>query len=479
MIIKTDQDTIRPFLEDASGLTGAHTDKVFLAENTGEVSELLKECSSKNITVTVSGGGTGVTGGRLPFEGVVLATDRLNRILDLKPGSIVVQSGVPITEIHKAAGSIGYFYPPDATEWTAFIGGNIATNASGARTFKYGATRKYIKRIKVVLSNGDIIDVERGRLLAKSNILEIRNTKSEIRNKFEIPNYKIPNIKNAAGYYSRKNMDLIDLFIGSEGTLGVIAEAELSLLKKEGFVFACFSFFNRLNDALNFVAEAKKCDALAIEFFDARALDLLRTKYLNMPKAAACVFFEEEITTEKEKDYLERWGNLLEKHNVSLDDVWTSETPEKAQEFKDMRHSVPELVNEIVKKRGFPKLGTDIAVPDRAFAEMFGLYEKTLLSSNIDSLIFGHIGDNHLHVNMLPKDSDEAEKVKDIYISFVRRAISLGGTVSAEHGIGKIKHRFLKEMYGDRGILEMTRVKKSLDPDLILGLGNIFPKELL
>jgi len=479
MIIKTGQDTIKTYLEDASGLNGAHTDKVYLPESVEEIAGLLKEHSAKKIPVTVSGGGTGVTGGRLPFEGVVLAMDRFSKIIDLKDGSITVQAGVPITEIHRAADSIGYFYPPDATEWTAFIGGNIATNASGARTFKYGATRKYIKRIKVVLSDGRILDMNRGGITAKGNRFEIRNSKFEIRNKFKIPSYKIPDIKNAAGYYSKENMDLIDLFIGSEGTLGVIVEAELGLLKKVGFTFACFAFFDKLEDSLGFVSEAKKQDALAIEFFDKKALDLIRTKYPRLPKKAACVFFEEEITREKEKGYLEKWGALLEKHKVSLDDVWTAETPEKEQEFKDMRHSVPELVNEIVRKRGFPKLGTDIAVPDSAFREMFDHYERVLSSSSVVNLIFGHIGDNHLHVNMLPGNEEEVKRVKGYYLDFVRKAVALGGTVSAEHGIGKIKHAFLKEMYGERGLKEMARIKKELDPGCILGLDNIFSRNLI
>jgi len=477
MIVKQDQDLIKPYLEDASGLNGAHTDKVFLPENYDEISQVLKAASASNVPITVSGGGTGVTGGRLPFGGQVIAMDRLNKILDLDKESITVQAGVPITEIHAAAESLGYFYPPDATEWTAFIGGNIATNASGARTFKYGATRKYVNRIKVVLSSGEILDIKRGQKFPISNF------------QFPIPNYKMPEIKNAAGYYSRPGMDLIDLFIGSEGTLGVIVEAELELLPKVGFGFAGFAFFEEEDRALDFVGEIKKqtfesrnkkdpagIDALAIEFFDANAIVLLRTKHPAIPaKTRALVFFEEEITPQKENTYLEKWGSLLEKHGVSLDDVWTAGTPEKEKELKDIRHSMPEAVNEVVKKRGYPKAGTDIAVPHGRFREMFRFYRDVLGCSEIDNLIFGHIGDSHLHVNMLPGAEEEFRAVKDIYIKFVRKAVSLGGTASAEHGIGKLKHAYLKEMYGEKGVNEMIRVKRDLDPSLILGPDNIFP----
>jgi len=477
MIIKNEQDLIKPYLEDASGLNGAHTDKVFLPENYDEVNQVLKAAAANKVPITVSGGGTGVTGGRLPFAGQVIATDRLNRILDLKKGSITVQAGVPITEIHAAAESLGCFYPPDATEWTAFIGGNIATNASGARTFKYGATRKYVNRIKVVLSSGEAIDIKRGKKCPMSNV------------QCPMPNYKMPEIKNAAGYYSRSGMDLIDLFIGSEGTLGVIVEAELELLPKVGFVFAAFAFFEDEYRALDFVGDIKKqtfesrkkkdpagLDALAVEYFDENAIVLLRTKHPAIPaKTRALVFFEEEITSQKENAYLEKWGALLEEHGVSLDDVWTAETPEKEKELKDIRHSMPEAVNEVVKKRGYPKAGTDIAVPHDRFREMFSFYRDVLGSCAIDNLIFGHIGDSHLHVNMLPKSKEEFRAVKDLYIKFVRKAVSLGGTASAEHGIGKLKHAYLKEMYGENGVNEMIKVKRDLDPFLILGPDNIFP----
>ena len=474
MIIKTDQSEIRSFLEDASGLTGARTEKVLLPENYNEVSQALKESSLNNIPVTISGGGTGVTGGRLPFIGQVLATDKLNKILEAKKGSITVQAGVPITQIHAAAESLGYFYPPDATEWTAFIGGNIATNASGARTFKYGATRRYVKKLKIVLSNGEVLDIHRG---------------GKILNKLQIPNYKMPDIKNAAGYFSKPGMDMIDLFIGSEGTLGVIVETELKILPKVGFVFAGFAFFEEEGKALNFAEEVKKqtfesrkkedaigLDALAIEFFDNNALALLRTKQPNIPASArALIFFEEEITHQKEGAYLDKWGSLLEKHGVSLDDVWTADSPDKEKELKDIRHSMPEAVNEVVKKRGFPKAGTDIAVPHEKFREMFDYYREILAKSSVDNLIFGHIGDSHLHVNMLPKSKEELQAVKDCYIQFVKKAVSLGGTASAEHGIGKLKHAYLKEMYGSNGVNEMIRVKRSLDPMFLLGPDNIFP----
>jgi D-lactate dehydrogenase (cytochrome) len=480
MIVKTDRDVIGSYLHDESGLLGAHCDKVIIPETYEEVSCAIKEASSNNIPVSVSGAGTGVTGGRLPFGGMVVSLEKLDKILNISPGSMTVQAGVPITKIHEAAASVGHFYPPDATEWDASIGGNISTNASGSRSFKYGPTRKYVDSIKVVLANGEIIDVSRGQYLAKGQTIEILNPKSKILNKFQIPNIQIPNIKNAAGYYSRPDMDLIDLFIGSEGTLGIIVEARLLLLPASGYVFAAFAFFDKNENALGFVTEARNADALAIEYFDKNSLDMLRSRFPKIPSGReAAIFFEEEITPDKEDSFMDKWAALLEKYGVNIENVWGATEPEKELEFKKIRHELPVIVNEIVRSRGIAKVGTDIAVPFEKFPEMFSIYTKELSASGMDHLIFGHIGDNHLHANILPKNEAEMKKAKEIYLRFAKAAVSLGGTVSAEHGIGKLKHAFLREMYGDKGLMEMARVKKTLDPKGILGRGNIFPEELL
>lgn len=472
MIIKTDQASIQSFLEDASGLTGAHTEKVYLPENYNEVQEILQEANSKKTSVTISGGRTGVVGGCLPFGGEVMSFERLNKILKISGGSIIVQSGVLLSQLKEAAESENYFYPPDPTEPSATLGGNISTNASGSRSFKYGSTRRYVKKIKIVLANGEIFEIERGKYFANNNRFKL-----PVFN-FKLPDYRMPEIKNSSGYFSKKNMDLIDLFIGSEGTLGAVVEAELEILPKAGCIFGCFAFFGDKKKSLDFVFEAKKKDCLSIEYFDDKSLKLLRKKYPQIPRSAeSCIFFEKE--TENDDSYLDDWAKILEKYNADYENVWISDNPQKEKEFVEIRHALPELVNEIVRKNGFPKLGTDIAVPENNFLEMLQTYEESLSSLNIDYLIFGHIGSSHLHVNMLPKTLAEAEKVKELYLKFVKKAVYLGGAVSAEHGIGKLKYRFLKEMYGDHGIKEMIQVKKYFDPNCVLGPDNIFMRECL
>ena len=219
-------------------------------------------------------------------------------------------------------------------------------------------------------------------------------------------------------------------------------------------------------------------NALGVEYFDENALALLRPKYPQIPAAAkALIFIEEEISREREGQYLAEWGGLLEKFGAI--DSWTADNPKKEKEFKEFRHALPEAVNEIVKRRGFSKVGTDMAVPADKFPEMFKYYYEILAKTSMEHLIFGHIGDNHLHVNILPRSEEEVQAAKGLYLDFVRKAVGLGGTPSAEHGIGKLKHLFLREMVGEAGIMEMVRIKKILDPACILGRGNIFPDNLL
>ncbi|MCX5727081.1 MAG: FAD-binding oxidoreductase, partial [Candidatus Saganbacteria bacterium] len=370
---------------------------------------------------------------------------------------------------------------------TAFIGGNVATNASGGRGFKYGNTRDYVRRLKVILSTGEILDIKRGEIFANGSFdMELVGRGRVV---FPIPKYIMPNVKNAAGYYSKNGMDLIDLFIGQEGTLGVVTEIEVRLLPKRGDTFDCITFFSHDSDAINFAnearrisleARAKDIEAASLEYADVGALALLREKYTNIPKGAcSAIFFSQETTEKTEDPLIDSWSKLLEKHNAILDNVWFATDEKKKKEFHDLRHSIPESVNEIVKRTGFPKTGTDLAVPLERFSEMMRSYREKLDPSGIHYVIFGHIGECHMHVNMLPKSAEENEKAKSIYIELVKKALSLGGTVSAEHGIGKLKHKYLEMMYGRSGLIEMAALKKVLDPKCILGLGNIFPGELL
>jgi D-lactate dehydrogenase (cytochrome) len=481
MIIKTDHDIIKGYFEDYSGLLGGYADKVILPENEKEIKNILLEASSGKIPVTISGGGTGVTGGRIPFGGWVVSTERLNKIIDINEETFTatLQPGVRLSDIENELSKKGLTYLPDPTEPNAFLGGTISTNASGAKGFKYGSTRNYIKRLKVLLSTGDILDIKRGDYPVKRGAALSFKLKDKEK-KIKIPDYSMPGIKTAAGYYIKDGMGLIDLFIGHEGTLGFILEADIALSVKPESVLSFFSFFHSEDDAINFVRDAKAYKAMSLEFMDGNALTLLRTKYPNIPAAAkSLIYFEQDCEKKSEPELIDAWAKLLEKHRAMTEDSYFADSDKERIKLKELRHAIPDAVNEIVKRNKMPKVGTDIAVPDNRFREMYDFYKEKLIASKMDYVIFGHIGESHMHVNMLPKTEEEFKKSRAVYMEFAKKAVDMGGTVSAEHGIGKIKHHFLEIMYGKDNLKQMALLKKSLDPACILGLDNIFPKELL
>ena len=175
----------------------------------------------------------------------------------------------------------------------------------------------------------------------------------------------------------------------------------------------------------------------------------------------------------------EQWNTLLEKHGADLERSWFTTNEQDLEKMRDFRHALPVTVNERIAKYKQRKVGTDMAVPDENFPNFLQYYKETLDASGLDYVIFGHIGDCHLHANMLPKDAAEAEKARHIYGRCVAQAIMLGGTVSAEHGIGKLKRKYLAAMMGERYLNEMAELKRAFDPNGILGRGNMFDESYL
>jgi D-lactate dehydrogenase (cytochrome) len=471
MHVKSNPDEIQSFLSDASFIRDGYADRVVLPGSIEEVSEVLAAANRDRVPVTVSGAGTGTVGGRVPFGGIVLATDRLNRIKSIENYRGVAEAGVILADFQKAADQKGLLYPPDPTERGAFLGGTVATNASGARTFKYGPTRNYIERLKVVLASGEVLDLRRGKGDSLDRFLKI-----------PLPTYRPPATrKNAAGYFIKPNMDALDLFIGSEGTLGVICEIETRLIPKPEGLLSGVVFFANEPDVLAFVAEAKSgaVDARALEFFDNESLNFLRQKYPEVPGAAvAAIFFEQETTDSTEETVLDQWMVLLDKHHA-FTDSWFATNEQDQARLREFRHQLPVLMNEWFAHYRQRKVSTDMAVPDHAFPGLFNLYKQTLASSSLRYTIFGHIGDNHVHVNILPRDEDEGARARELYVQFLKYAASVGGTLSAEHGVGKLKRDYLRLFYNDGQLREMAALKKTLDPHGILGRGNIFAEEFL
>jgi D-lactate dehydrogenase (cytochrome) len=421
--------------------------------------------------------------------------------------------------------SEGLFYPPDPTERSCFLGGTVATNASGARTFKYGPTRNYVQRLKIVLATGDVLDLRRGELHADSRGHLRIPLSSDRFIEAQLPSYQMPRTrKHASGYFVAPDMDLLDLFIGSEGTLGVITEIETALIPKPEGLLGGIVFFRSEEELLGFVREARthslsnrelcgagtarfgtlmdkalevtdrrkissresedqsrrSIDARALEYFDRESLNFLRQRYESIPaEAVGAIFFEQETTSSSEEAAMNGWLSLLEEHHALGDDSWFATNEQDQVKLREFRHALPVLMNEWFARHRQRKVSTDMSVPDEAFAVMLEFYRSTLEKSGLRYTIFGHIGDNHVHVNILPRDDNEGARAREIYVLFLKRAAEVGGTLSAEHGIGKLKRDYLPLFYSEESLRQMAALKRAFDPAGILGRGNIFPEEYL
>jgi D-lactate dehydrogenase (cytochrome) len=229
-------------------------------------------------------------------------------------------------------------------------------------------------------------------------------------------------------------------------------------------------------------------NVLSIEFFDRNSVDLIRQKYPppKVPeKSNGLVFFEQEVPSQEEMiKFLEQTIALLE--HCSVSNTLTSTEPDWKRESKEMRHALPEQVNSLIRSRGGYKVATDIVVPDTALDTMMKFYHKIGDELGIQYVIFGHIGDNHLHFNFLPRDKEEVAAASETCTILLRKAVVLGGTVSGEHGVGKktyvengVRRPYLEIMYGREGLSSISQIKRLLDPRCILNVGNIVPVEYL
>lgn len=470
MIRKIDPQTISPYLRDASGFPDGRASEVIIPETVGELSDFLK---ANRQPITISGAGTGVTAGRIPSEGIIISLERFKHIGEITDSSIEVGAAVTLHDLQACLQSSMYFYPPNPTETWASIGGTLATNASGARSYKFGPTRDYVLEAEVVLSGGQIV-----RLTRKPKITEPLELDDGSRLNFPSVSYQSPNCKNAAGYFVRPGMDWLDIFIGSEGTLGIITRCRLKLLPRPGDFVSGILFFSAEESCWDLVRKFQamtdgRVSPCSLEYFDRHSLNLLRRKRSLIPaQAQAGLFFEQDVVGDYDS-CLEHWFDFLTETGVSLDDSWFAQNSKDLQRFHDFRHELPQLLNEENSRLGRVKIGTDMAVSDDHFDEMMRFYRDTLTSSVVDYVMFGHIGDNHLHINLLPR-KDQEQCAHETYQSLVDQILQWRGTVSAEHGIGKLKKKYFVQMAGEQALGELKLIKRTLDPNGLLGIGNTF-----
>jgi D-lactate dehydrogenase (cytochrome) len=469
MITKTDPQDMASYMEDPSNLKGTEPEKIFLPATEAEVSEVVKEAAAQRKPLTVSAGGTGVVGGRIPSGGWVVSMEKLNKIkdIDIANKTASLESGVVVDAFLDELKKPCLFYPPFPTEKSAFIGGTAATNASGEYTYHFGGTRAYVRGLSVVLPDGQKLSLTRGQHVLTNGKIALPGRSSSITTAFRSPNLE----KSSCGYFMQEQTDLVDLFIGSEGTLGIITALDVSLIDAPRDPMFCVAFLSAPK-ALEFQqlleSSPLAMDLLALEYFDRHALDLLSAHARIPAKTQEAVLFILDLNDEKMLDQLDQ---LLTQPYVV--DTWASDSAATAAKIYEFRWKLPESVNELVKEKKLVKLSSDLAVPPDKHAEMFRYYTELLDPAGVRYVLFGHLGESHLHVNFLP-EPDQKDQAEELYIQLLKKAVSLGGTISAEHGIGKKKKKYLPLMFSAAQLTEMKKIKDYVDPLGIMGAGNIF-----
>jgi FAD/FMN-containing dehydrogenase len=426
-------------ISDVSGYPG-HAEEVFSPKDEEELAAIMVRASSEGVPVTVMGAMTGLAGGASPQGGWGVSMSRF-RTLNILPGRACVGSGVLLREVQAAAAGAGQFYAPDPTENTSSIGGNIGANASGSRSFRYGATRPHVLALRAVLLDGRIAEYRRGQPVD-----------------FDVPEIPLPrSTKHSAGYRLAPGMDFVDLFIGSEGTLGVVTGAELQLLPAPAELMGGVVFFPSEETAFDAIDRWRPVPGLRmLEYLDKASLAMMD---VDQP-AAVMIEQEGEIDLDL-KDALEEQS-------------WFATSAGDRERFRRFRHGVGERANQLIRQGGYMKLGTDYAVPREKGREMMAIYRRTLdRDLGIPYVIYGHVGDAHLHINTFPSNQPDYDRAKKVLNDLAYPVVELGGTVGAEHGLGKRKAHLLPVQYKPDAIEAMRAVKQRFDPHWLLGRGTL------
>lgn len=447
--IDRDESVREAHATDASGLRMV-PEGVARPASVEEVAEIVREANARGTAVTAAGSQTSTTAASISDAGIVLSLRAMDRILDVdvEARSMRVEAGAIVGDVKRAAAEHGLLFAPDPTseDWST-VGGAVACNASGARTLRYGATRAHVRGLTVVLASGETV--------------ELRRTPLE---------------KNTVGYTMVH--DPVDWFVGSEGTLGVVVAAELALLPlPERSTGLAFPFVTE-PDALGFVvlARASHLAPRCLEYFDAQALGITREAqgdHFAPPGAAALVYLEDEAA---EPD-LDAWLALAEECHALTDEVRVFDSDAAIRGARDARHAVPATMNERGARRraaGGRKVSTDWAVPYRRLHEMVAIARGLADEAGVpQAVLYGHAGNGHPHQNFIAHDAAELARIEQVVERTLKQVIAMGGTVAAEHGIGKLKRKWIGLQLSPLQLGVMRAVKRELDPKGILAPGNI------
>lgn len=408
-----------------------------------EISKILAFANEKKIPVTPRGAGTSVTGAILPLKGgILIDMNRMNIIKEIKPEDryIVVEPGVICQDVNNALKSYNFFLPPDpGSSSICTVGGMVSTNASGVRAIKYGTTKDYVLALKVVLADGKIVRT---------------GTKAP---------------KTSSGY------DLTQLFVSSEGTLGVITEITFRIIPLPEYVAFTVASFGRMEEAGNAISEifSSGIPLSACEILDGVSIDVVSEAInLNLEGIESMLMMEVDGDKEAVKRHIERILKICEKHN-GKDLKWSDDPNERAEMWKVRSGLVSALSR---YKEGFRliPIAEDFGIPISKIPEAIKEAQKISQENDIIIASFGHIGDGNLHTTFIlnVKDKDQWAKVGKVANELIDIPMRYEGTVTAEHGVGRARAPFLETEHG-YGIEVMRKIKKAFDPNGILNPGKL------
>lgn len=507
------RDDTDAFLLDAAYFPGGHAPRVYEPRTEGEVAAVLRE----HDRVLAIGAQSSLTGGATPRGDVLLSTAKLND-MELDPAARTVRcgAGVACVTVQDAASPHGLFVAPAPTYDGAFVGGMVSTNAAGAATFKYGTMRDAVRSLTVVLADGSVLDLRRGdHAVPRGESFELELIDGRVV-QVPTPDYLEPEVpKCSAGYHAADPLDLVDLFIGAEGTLGVVTEVTLELTPRPESSLTCWlpvadevrglKIVAALRDAARQTWETGDVDGLdvrSIEHMDGRAIELLLEdgahREHGVPLAAGdamVLLFTLDFATElTEDDVFEaiddpdgpdqpvrRLLAVLGDEADRLEVAFPGDT-DRVRRFAAMREAVPMAVNHRIRDRRLvdprvTKVAADYVVPFERFAEALGRYRDAFEVADLDLVVWGHVSDGNVHPNALCRDGDEVERAEHVLLELADWVVSVGGSPLAEHGCGRnpVKQEMLRRLRGDSGVACMRRVKAALDPRAKLARGVLFP----
>jgi len=526
--IVRDEAILEGYLEDASGYPRGNASGLVRIGSEAEAAALLRQTEAAGTKVLIQAARSSLTGGAIPDGELVLSVEKMADRGPIEPfgsggGRVTVQPGLRLCDLQQGLAEKGYYFPPVPTYQQAMLGGTVATNAGGAATFKYGVTRNWVHGLRVLLFNGELLTLERGQHVAQrgESFQIVLSDGRELL--VPVPDYRLPDLKKiSCGYHASDPLDLLDLFVGSEGTLGLITAVTVNLTALPASVINAFVFLDdpklahllatALRDAAMKAREGndpRGPDVRAIEWLDEHCLQLLREteearrrRVALPPDARAALLFEMELperTTDAEveqvlMDFMERQPGprdgplsrlfrILEDHRAleHLEFAFPEDERRRAA-LTELREAVPQQVQELLNRRKqsdprVQKVGGDLIVPYAEVPAMIEFYERGFTRRGLDFAIWGHLSDGNLHPNALPRDGDETRAGMEALVEFAAEAARRGGAPLSEHGVGRspIKQRILREFLGDAALATMRRIKDAMDPAGRFAPGVLFP----